>query len=166
MHHLSLGYTLDSAWTPRIEGLFDIASGDDDPNDGENNRYDSLFGVPRFEYGPTGLFRPVTRANVVSPGLRLTLKPGSGWTVRLMQRFNYLESNTDSWNSYRDPNGASGAHTGNLTELVLRKDNVEKTRRVEFGVGWHEAGSFAETTNTDPDNDDALYGYAMIQFWF
>ncbi|MGZ8956066.1 MAG: alginate export family protein, partial [Methylovulum sp.] len=52
--HLDVGYTFDVPWSPRFAVEYDYASGDHDPNDKEDGRFDTLFGARRFEYGPTG----------------------------------------------------------------------------------------------------------------
>ena len=79
--HASAGYTFDAAWTPRVRVAWDYASGDADPNDGQNNRFDTLFGARRFEYGPTGIYGAVFRANLNSPEIRLILKPNKQVTI-------------------------------------------------------------------------------------
>ncbi|MEM8712100.1 MAG: alginate export family protein [Planctomycetota bacterium] len=168
LHHLTVGYTLPGEMNVRFDGLFDYASGDRDPSDGRNERFDSLFGVPRGEYGPTGLFREIARANVVSPGLRVTLRPADRWAVMALFRANYLASDRDAWTTtgIQDPTGRSGSHIGDLTELRVRYALVPKVSRLEFGVAYHSAGGFAETASTGNGGRDALYGYVQTTFWF
>lgn len=168
LHHATLGYTFDRDWSPRIDALFDMASGDRAPGDGENNRFDSLFGIPRQDFGPTGTFRAIARTNLVSPGLRITVKPTPRLGLVLMQRFNYLASDRDAWsNGYVDPSGQSGSHIGNLTELVAQYDvSRDRSVRLELGAAFHDAGSFAERTVEPGTEADALFGYAQISFWF
>lgn len=166
--HLGAGYTFDAPTIPRLEAVFDFASGDNDPNDGQNGRFDSLFGVPRGDFGPTGLFRPVTRSNLVSPGVRFTMKASDRWELMLLQRFNYLAADRDFWTTTAvvDPDGRSGDHIGNLSEMRLRYHPYgAKSLRLEVGVGFHDAGSFSERA-PNGDGEDALYGYVQSLFWF
>ena len=71
----ALGYTIDAAWQPGVVVSYSYASGDQDPNDGTNERFDTLFGARRWEYGATGVYGAVARANLNSPELRVTLQP-------------------------------------------------------------------------------------------
>ena len=167
LHHATIGYTFDQSTRPRLEAIFDIASGDVNPADGENNRFDSLFGVPRQDFGPTGLFRAIARSNLVSPGLRLWFSPAPRWNVMLVQRFNYLASDRDAWtNGYVDPAGSSGSHIGNLSEMRVRYDVPDTTLRVEVGAAYHAAGTFAETAPGSVSPNDALFGYVQTTLTF
>lgn len=167
LHIASVGYTFDTETRPRIEALFEMSSGDRDPTDNNNERFDALFGAPRGDFGPTGLFRPVARANLVSPGLRFVMRPVPELELLLMQRFSYLASDRDAWtNGFQDPAGRSGSHVGNLTELRLRYDVVPKGVRLEFGAAYHAAGTFAETAPGTSSPNDALFGYVQTTFWF
>ncbi len=59
MQHAQAGYTFDAPWSPRVLVQYDYASGDEDPFDGDNERFDTLFGARRWEFGPNlGRLRP------------------------------------------------------------------------------------------------------------
>ena len=167
MHVAHVGYTFDHDTRPRLEALFEMTSGDQDPTDGNNERFDALYGAPRGDLGPTGLFRAIARVNLVSPGLRFVMRPVPEVEVLLMQRFNYLASDRDAWSTgYQDPTGRSGSHIGNLSELRVRYDIVPKGLRFEVGAAYHAAGSFAETAPDAMSPNDALFGYVQTTFWF
>ncbi|MEC8495784.1 MAG: alginate export family protein, partial [Planctomycetota bacterium] len=167
MHVAHVGYTFDHDTKPRLEALFEMTSGDRDPGDGRNERFDALYGAPRGDLGPTGLFRAIARVNLVSPGVRLVMRPVPEVEVLLMQRFNYLASDRDAWsNGYQDPTGRSGSHIGNLSELRVRYDIVPKGLRFEVGAAYHAAGTFAETAPDAMSPNDALFGYVQTTFWF
>lgn len=163
--HATAGYAFDHSSKLKVEALFDIATGDKDPNDGNNNRFDSLFGVPRFEFGPTGIFRGATRANIVSPGLRLTGDVAEGWTVNLTQRPYYLESATDAWTTtgIRDVTGSSGRHFADITELRVRHPMLNGAARFEFGGAYLASKEFAENLG---DGRDSIYTYVQVLLWF
>ncbi len=168
MHHVTLGYSFPGSAGLRVDGLFDWVSGDNDPGDGNNQRFDSLFGVPRPEYGPTGLFRPVTRANLVSPGVRFSLRPGDRWRVMALFRANYLESDRDAWTTtgIQDADGTSGDHIGDLSEIRVRYEMIPDSSQLEFGVAYFSAGSFAQQASTGDAGRDTLFGYVQTTFWF
>ncbi len=168
MHHVTFGYSWAGSLGLRVDGLFDWVSGDNDPGDDGNERFDTLFGVPRPEYGPTGLFRPVTRANLISPGVRFSLRPADRWRVMALFRANYLESNRDAWTTtgIQDTQGTSGDHIGNLSEIRVRYEMIPKSSQLEFGVAYHSAGSFAKRASTGNAGRDALFGYLQTTFWF
>jgi len=169
LHHVEVGYTLDAEHATRFDGIFDIASGDRAPDDGENNRFDTLFGVPRPEYGATGLFRPLARANIVSPGIRVTTTVAPRTRLILLHRLGYLASDRDAWtNGYVDPTGGSGSHIGDLTELVLKKPLLEDEvdLNLEVGVAYWAAGTFAETAPDAQSPNDAVFGYLQFRWFF
>lgn len=107
--HASLGHRFDVAARPRVVVAWDHASGDvvDDDID---QRFDPLFGARRFELGPTGLFGPLARADLSSPGLRLEL---SGADAEL------LLATRAAWRAAPTPS-TTGPWLGGLGELRLR----------------------------------------------
>lgn len=166
-HHVSAGYTFDHETRPRADLVFDMASGDKDPGDDEDNRFDTLFGVPRPDYGPTGLYRAVDRANLVSPGVRFVVKPTANTEVMLLQRFNYLASDRDAWtNGYVDPTGRSGSHIGDTSEIRIRYDVLPGGLRLECGAAYFAAGTFAESAPGAGAPNDAVFGYLQTSLWF
>ncbi|QDV09727.1 hypothetical protein Poly30_52860 [Planctomycetes bacterium Poly30] len=167
-HHAMVGYEFDAEGKPRLEALFDYVTGDNDPNDDQNNRFDTLFGARRFEFGPTGIFGAFARSNLVSPGLRFVTKPADRWEVMATQRFHYLASDRDAWTTsgLQDPAGRSGSHIGNFSEVRLRYDLIPKSVLLEFGVAYLSAGSFIEDAPNATDQGDTLYGYFQTNFTF
>jgi Alginate export len=160
-HHLTVGYQFDAAWKPRVEGLLDYASGDDDPNDGEYNRFDTLYGARRFEFGPTGILGLIARANLISPGLRTFLEPNPRWRVMLAHRLVYLESDQDAWSSAGivDPAGASGRYVGQTSEFSVSYEVLPKNLWIEVGAQHLFAGSFVEEAPNATGQGDPTYVY-------
>ena len=165
--HLTFGYRWDHDWQPRLELLVDWASGDDDPTDGEQNRFDTLFGARRFEFGPTGIFGAFARANLFSPGVRLNCKPSENTELMITNRLHYLASDRDAWppSGLADPTGAAGDYVGNLAEFRLRWD-PKPNLRVEGGVAHLFAGSFIEDAPNATTQDDSTYVYLMTVLTF
>jgi hypothetical protein len=94
--HASVGHRLAVPGAPRLALLWDHATGDG-PDDGVDERFDPLFGARRFELGPTGLFGPLSRTNLSSPGARLELSPGPAAEVLVMTRGAWLATPDDAW---------------------------------------------------------------------
>ncbi|MBX3335276.1 MAG: alginate export family protein [Nitrospira sp.] len=117
--HVDLGYTFTLPWTPRLVFHFDYASGDHRPDDSQDGGFDTLFGARRFEYGPTGIFLPFFRTNLISPGWRLIVNPARNWTLQVKHRAWHLAQNKDFFGSsgLRDGTGTSGGSLGHDVEL-------------------------------------------------
>jgi hypothetical protein len=117
--HLDFGYTFNVPWTPRVLFHFDYASGDHKPNDSQDEGFDTLFGARRFEYGPTGIFLPFFRTNLISPGWRIIINPAPSWTFQVKHRVWYLAQSKDSFGSsgLRDTTGHAGTSLGHDVEF-------------------------------------------------
>ncbi|MFV0278717.1 MAG: alginate export family protein [Parahaliea sp.] len=136
--HAELGYQFNTPWHPRLQLSYDYASGDSDPNDDENNGLDSLYGVPRGDFGPTGIYRILVRNNISSPAVRLELKPALRWTLNTELRGAWLAEEADTSPSSGldsgNPNGSR--HLGTQLEIVLRWQAIPKRLRLETGTAY------------------------------
>ncbi|MEM9404402.1 MAG: alginate export family protein [Acidobacteriota bacterium] len=170
--HGEVGHTFDAAWSPRLALQFDVASGDEDPNDLSKERFDTLYGARRFDFGPTGIYGPFSRSNLVSPGLRLQLKPGPGMTGFVAYRIFELESATDVWGpaSLRDTSGQSGRSLGSQLEARWRKslqsDWLPGKLGLEFGALRRWGGTFQEGVLDADQPVDSNYGYVQTTWSF
>jgi hypothetical protein len=162
--HLEAGYTFDAPWSPRVAIEYDYASGDDDPNDGRNERFDTLFGARRFDFGPTGIYGPFARANLNTPGLRVAARPASWLDGFLAFRAYWLASRRDAWvtTGLRDTTGASGSYVGSQIELRLRATLLSGNVGVEGGYAHLLAGEFMKNAPGTPDRGDADYVYVQL----
>ena len=70
--HAEVGYTFDHSWTPSIRFKYDYASGDSDPNDNKNGRFNTLFGVGNTDLTHSGIWGLFKRSNLSSPGYVLS----------------------------------------------------------------------------------------------
>ena len=165
---LQVGYTFRSQWSPRVAAMFDYASGDDDPADGANDRFDTLFGARRFDYGPTGIWGPFIRSNLLSPGLRLQATPLQ--TVRLMAGYRafWLASRRDAWVPARlaDPTGRSGRFVGNQFEFSIGWVVHPKHVALEVGGAYLDGGGFRQRVVSGGPDDESTYLYAHVLFTF
>jgi len=120
--HVDLGYTFQLPWSPRLVAHYDYASGDRRPGDTQDEGFDSLFGVRRGDYGPTGTFGPFFRTNINSPGWRVIVTPAEGWTVQLKHRVWYLAQSRDFFGSsgLQDTTGRAGTSLGHDVEFRVQ----------------------------------------------
>ncbi len=167
-HHLTLGYRFDSTWTPRLEGLFDYASGDKDPNDGNNERFDTLYGSRGFEWGRTGIFGPFQRSNVISPGARLWMFPTKKWRFEFMYRPVWLASKTDAWipTGVRDPSGNSGRFVGELSQFAFLYNIAPKNVQFDFGLAYLAGGEFSRKAPNSAGPSSTSYVWFGMKFNF
>jgi hypothetical protein len=165
---VAAGYRWDSEYDWTLLFAYDYASGDRDPNDGENNRFDSLYGAPRFEYCPTGLWGFVQRTNFNTPELRLSFRPTSRSWIMLSARDLRLASATDSWakSGVRDPSGAAGDNVGQQYELRARYDVLPKNMFLEIGGAYLVSDSFFENAPNSPNGGDRMMGFIETRWTF
>lgn len=165
--HVQAGYTFDADWRPRVQLAWDYASGDKDPTDDENNRFDTLFGARRWEYGPTGIYGSILRSNLNSPELRLTLQPTRKIGFMTALRGIWLAEAKDAWvpANLRDPTGNSGKHVGDQIEARLRFEMLPKSLQFEVGGAYLFADSFQERA-PGGRGQDTIYGYVQMHWFF
>lgn len=157
--HAELGYSFNAPWKPRLIAQYDFASGDENPNDKENNRFDTLYGGRRFDFGPTSIFASFPRSNVQSPALRLMLKPHSAVSAMFAVRGFWRASNTDSW-STAGINGRS-SFIGTQMETRLRWQLINNLQ-LEGGVAHLIAGDLmSEARKTD---STIAYSQVTVKF--
>lgn len=166
--HAELGYSFARKWHPRLILQYDFASGDDHPGDGDNERFDTLFGARRFDFGPTSIYGAFARANLNTPGLRLAFKPHPTITSFIAYRAYWLASSRDAWTTsgVRDVTGATGRFLGQQIELRVRWDVVPANIRFEGGVAHLFTGEFAQDAPNSNRQGDATFLYSQIGLTF
>ncbi len=166
--HAGVGYTLDVRWRPRFGFRYDFASGDREPGDDKNGRFDTLYGARRFELGPTGIYGAVARANLSSPEYNIVVRPYRSVEVGVSHRFLWLAEARDAWtpSGIVDPSGASGTELGHQLDLRLRWHALPGNLRMETGYAHLFAGDFIQTAPLAVEKGDTRYAYveAVVQF--
>lgn len=167
MLHIEAGYTFDHPWNPRINLEYDLASGDDDPNDDVYGRYDRFYGTRRGDMGNTSIHGPLTRSNVSVPGIRFSFKKDRLDGRFIVQQAN-LDSSRDAWvvAGLTDAKGASGDHIGDTFDGRVRYWIKPQHLRGEVGGSWTEFGDFAEQVAGGPDANRARFAYVMLTAYF
>ncbi len=166
-HHAEVGYSFDRAWSPRLALQYDYASGNDDLGDGDNGRFDTLFGARRFDFGPTSIYGAFARANINTPGLRLQLKPAPRLSSFVAVRAYWLAERDDEWTTagIGDPNGTSSKYIGTQLEMRIRYRLLPGNVMLEVGYAHLFAGEFVEDTVFD-SGGDSNYLYTQIVVGF
>jgi len=150
--------------TPRLQLQFDHASGDRDPADGRNNRFSSLYGSRSFEHGPSGIHGAFARANVTTPGVRLTLAPRSDLNLMGAARGYWLASAADEWTTTGIGNtgGASVRHVATLWEFIGGWELDAARLRLEAGLVRLSAGELMKNAG----KRNATYTFAQTTLSF
>lgn len=167
-YHTQVGYSFGDAWQTRLSFQYDAASGDTDPFDNKNGRFDRLFGIPAFEFGPTGLYGLLARTNLRTPGARISLRPTPKLDAYLAYRLASLDSARDALTTagLQDTSGASGSKIGNQFEGRVRYQLVPGNVQLAFGGAYLNKGRFLRTAPGTGNARDAVYFYTHILFSF
>lgn len=164
--HAEAGRQFAGAWAPRLSFEYDQASGD--RPGGSYGRFDSLYGPRRPDWGPTGIYGPLGRANIRSPGLRLEAKPSARWDGMIAWRAAWLDSRTDAFafTGVRDPAGRAGRFAGHQVEARARYWIVPGLLRLEAGGALLLHGRFLEDAANANRYGDTIYGYSDVTLTF
>lgn len=166
--HAEASRTLRGSWKPRVIFRFDYASGDDDPDDGDNNRFDTLYGARRFDFGPTGIYGAFARSNILSPGIALRSKPGPSTDFRIDYRPAWLASERDAMTTagLRDRDGNTGSFIGHQLDLRWQWWSASRNLNVDFTAAYLWKGDFLENAPNAPPSSDTAYAYVSTTLTF
>lgn len=163
-----IGYTFDHRAKPRLSLFGDIASGDD-PASASFNRFDTLFGIRRGEWGPSSsLYGPLSRNNIRDFGLRFEIKPSKRVDAFLAARAAWLDEPTDSFakTGIRDATGQSGRQAGEQIEARVRYWVVPDFIQLDVGGAVLAKGEFLRSAPNVSNTGDTRYFYADLYFKF
>ncbi len=160
--HLDIGYTFDIVWSPRLAFEYDYASGDHNPNDNIDQRFDSLYGARRFDFNPTGIYGAFSRSNINSPGYRINFSPNSTIQAQIDHRFFWLAAAKDMWTTanLQDKTGNTKDFIGHQLDISLRWD-MNSSLNLETGWAHLFKGAFAKYVPNAPEAGDLNYFYAQ-----
>jgi hypothetical protein len=162
--HAEVGYQFAPKSAPVLVLQYDRASGDRDPNDARVERFNTLFGARRSDFGPTDIFGPFARSNLVSPGVRLTLKPAPRWQTMFAYRAFALDEPRDQWvgSGWRDASGRAGDSLGRQLEATFTWAAIKDRLAVETGFAQLWLGAFPERVEGPALRGDPTFFYAAI----
>ena len=148
-----LGYTFAQPWKPRVSLFYGHATGDRDPNDGTDNRFERFYGFGR----PWSANDYIVYENIRAPKLRVELAPRKDLRVDFGYSWYGLDSATDRFagaNNARDITGASGSGVGHEFDIRAR---WQVNRHIEAILGYAHfiPGSFTQRAVRSGDTDFA-----------
>lgn len=161
------GYSFAGPWKPRLQVEFDRASGAGTA--GTYGRFDPLFGARRGDLAPTGLYGAVSRANLLSPGVRLELAPSPRLDAMVAWRGLWLADRRDSFagTGVRDASGQSGNFAGHQVDARLRYWLMPQRLRMELTGVVLAKGRFLKAAPDAPESGPvARYGSASLTVRF
>lgn len=156
-----LGYTFKHKWTPRISSVTSYASGDRNPNDRYNNRFDNMFGSNHSLVSMTDLF---TWRNLILTKLRLEMTPLKNVRFDTAYGGYWLASDSDAWviPGRRDRSGRSGDCIGSEWDARIRY-KFDPRAELEVAYSHFFPGNFVK--NTGPAKGSDFFYVAMtLQF--
>jgi hypothetical protein len=183
---IEVGKTFDHAWKPRLGLFYGYASGDKNPNDDVNNRFDRFFGFAR----PWSADHYVIYENLKAPKVRFEFSPtqklgfeagyGGYWLASKTDRmFDILDGNVSVVKDpgfNRDKTGQSGDFAGHAFEGRIRYQPIPRINTI-LGYTHFTAGDFVknriaahscDTYHKDPcvdqrsGNTDFIYFEVLI----
>jgi hypothetical protein len=136
--------------SPRLKAGFAYGSGDDDPNDGEHNTFDGVFGAVDKYYGRMNLF---SWMNLVDWYAGVSVSPTKGMSIGFDTHWFQLAEKRDAWYfsngkaMRRDENGTSGNRLGEELDLFC-KYRVNSFLDIMVGGGIFLPSTFIDNTGT------------------
>jgi hypothetical protein len=166
--HVHVARQFSARWSPRLVVQYDYASGDEDAGDGRNGRFDTLFGARRFDFGPTGIYGALARANLSSPGARIEVKPSETVNAFVGYRAAFLAEKRDAFPSagVRDASGRAGSSIGHQIEARVRKSLMSGLLQLEVGGAYLSDGKLLREAPNAPRGGGTAYGYLQVTLAF
>ncbi|MFT3968210.1 MAG: alginate export family protein [Sphingobium sp.] len=155
--HADLGYTFPGPLKARLSLEYDLASGDG-PG-GKYGRFDTLYGMRRADFVPSGIHAAIGRANISTPGIRLEAAPGKRLDGFVAWHPMWLADRTDSFSTtnVRDATGRSGNFAGHNLDGRLRWWAIPKALRAEINASYIAKGGFLRHAPNAPRTGDLRY---------
>lgn len=171
--HATAGYTLPGAVNLRLAAVLDAASGDRFNGNGTDTgntitRFDTLIGARRWEWGPSSLYGPLNRVNIISPALRVEANTGPHFDAFIAWRSLWLNSAADQFavSGLRSPSGALGRHAGNQFEARVRYWPIAGRLKFDMGAVLLDKGRFLREAPGVRSRDDTRYFYFDTSIFF
>ncbi|ELR73376.1 hypothetical protein C900_04228 [Fulvivirga imtechensis AK7] len=141
---------------PRVSLFYGHVSGDKDPNDNVNNRFERFFGFAR----PWSSDDYVIPENIITPKLKLEFEPVKGVKFDGGYSFYWLASSTDRFNNLlagsnnRDVTGNSGTFLGHGLDARVR---FVPTKFIDANIGYthYTMGEFVQNRQEAALNEHA-----------
>jgi len=164
------GYTVtQSPWKPRVSLFFGYVTGDRDPDDNVNNRFERFFGFAR----PWSSDDYIIPENVITPKLKVEFEPTKGIKMDGGYSFYWLASGTDRFNNLlagnsfnRDQSGNSGTFLGHGLDARIRFKPV-KFIDANIGYTYYSIGEFVQNRQFASNGEYADFSnFAYVELSF
>lgn len=155
-----LGYSFAIPSRLRILFEVDYGSGNDPSTTQRQERFNSLYGVTAFAYGPTGFYGVFNASNIISPGIRVNFNPVPRLNLMASYRHFWLADKADSLGrtKLKDATGEVGSYMGQHLDMRARWDIIPRSVRIEVGAVIYKPKGFQERTS--------VYTYGGAEFTF
>lgn len=167
MLHGRIGFQFENAWASRVYGTFDYATGDESPLDAYSNRFDNLFGPVQGDFGGTGIYGPLTRSNLVAPGLSWEYRASPRVSGVVNYKAMWLAADRDAFSAtaVRDSSGRSGDYAGQHidTRMVI---TLIDGMQLQLGGAFLHKGEFLKDAPNAPASGDTVYWYSQMTYQF
>jgi len=160
--NVEIGYRFDHAWKPRLSAFYGYASGDKNPTDNTDNRFERFYGFGR----PWSANDYIVFENVSAPKLRLELTPTEKLRIDLGYSWYHLASDTDRFNGAnkaRDTSGRSGDSIGHEFDIRARWQITKKFEAI-LGYAHFTPGDFTRNAVRPGDTDFAYLEFNLALF--
>jgi hypothetical protein len=156
-YNAEIGYSFKHPWRPRFSAFYGFASGDNNPNDTKNQRFERLFGFAR----PWSNNDYIQMENISTPKVRLEFDPQLSFMqgLKVDTGFSWyrLDSATDRWNAganLRDTTGNSGKDLGKEFDVRVRFPiNTQVAVNIGYAHFWAEDFIKSSTQISSNKND-------------
>ena len=165
-----VGYTFEHEWKPRLSTSYGYASGDNNPNDNKDERFERFFGFAR----PWSADDYIVFENVIAPKVRLELEPSKKfrldtgyslfWLASDTDRFNNLNTVPESNGLNRDKTGKSGDFLGHSFDIRARY-KVDPRVETTLGYSHFTTGDFVrniQDKSRGSHSDDTDFFYVEV----
>lgn len=153
--HGEAGWSFRGPMKARIAAEFEYASGDRGGRRYE--RFDTLFGMRRAEIAPSGIYGTVSRANMISPGLRLEIAPSPRWDAFVGAKALWADTGADTFSTSAIRAGRDGRYAGLQVDTRLRYWVRPGKLRAEMDFIWLKKGDFLRNAPATSSGKDQRY---------
>ncbi len=144
----------------RLYLAYSYASGDKNPKDGRNNRFDGAFGSVDKAYGRMNLFK-WSNLEDTEGGAELFFRR---FKIKLEYHHFRLAQSRDGWSHnpsyYRDVTGASGKEMGHELDVVAHL-KLSKWQEIQIGYGHFWPGEFVKELASSKEANWFFVQYEM-----
>ncbi len=156
-----IGYSFNHNWKPRVSLNYGFGSGDENPNDLENNRFERFYGFAR-PWSNNDYFQ---WENLHAPKFRVELTPDDKNRIDFGYNGYWLASDRDRWNiaNVRDTSGNSGNFLGHEFDIRYRS-SITPLINTNIGYSVFTPGEF--TKNMKSQDTSQFFYFELSLYLF